>query len=631
MRWRGPCGRAFFLKGDMMDLKTLLPGSMVLSSEGGLQEVLKMFLMRTNFVPSLRHVLGWRGVQNASCDSFGWTAKVKNNSGVYGLSYDSASSNESWILGIFPLFYFPWPEDEMVECCSVHAAALTGQDFYLERIRNFPHYPDFASVFHIADVRIAVNVSENAFMIGLESLSRHRVITEDGIVVQHDGNSHQIVDPGGYDENFPSYETAFAYFRILAASVTFNLREAPRFLFHKTYPGYVMHYNSEGVSWRQKNNEIKGNHFCLGYGTADFMAAAQAVMFGKKEVIYSEQLWREGLPAPAGYEDELWWNAHHLDDGSYVNASSIGVESRPPLIIVSGFLGSGKTSFIKSFIDFHLQRNRFVAVIQNEIGEIGLDGKMLDNDYAVMEVDEGCVCCSLVGSVKRAVRQILSRFHPDYIIVETTGVANPFNLLDEIGEMKELVRFDGVSTLVDASNIETSMKQFGIAVHQVEAADVLVVNKKDLVNEETLIRVKALLREKNSTAPLVVVEQGYINPSLLYGIDFEEMAERIDQDMVAPFVVDKTGHIHDGLESVKIDLPETLDKETFFSKIHSLPPFVFRAKGVVRFEHDSNPCIVQYVNGRYDLEECSNERFRDRFLVFIGKGVKEETFRTFIT
>ncbi len=74
-------------------------------------------------------------------------------------------------------------------------------------------------------------------------------------------------------------------------------------------------------------------------------------------------------------------------------------------------------------IEYQTQCSRFVAVIQNEIGEVGLDGKLLD--YTITEIDEGCVCCSLVGNLKRAVNGILSSFQPDYIILETTGVAKP--------------------------------------------------------------------------------------------------------------------------------------------------------------------------------------------------------------
>ena len=151
------------------------------------------------------------------------------------------------------------------------------------------------------------------------------------------------------------------------------------------------------------------------------------------------------------------------------------MDERPPLIILTGFLGSGKTSFLQHFIEYQTQRSRFVAVIQNEIGEVGLDGKLLD--YTVTEIDEGCVCCSLAGNLKQAVRGILESFSPDTIILETSGLANPLNLLEEMSELGEVVRFDTTVTLVDVLNLESTLSDYRIAVDQIRAADVIVLNK----------------------------------------------------------------------------------------------------------------------------------------------------------
>ena len=135
-----------------------------------------------------------------------------------------------------------------------------------------------------------------------------------------------------------------------------------------------------------------------------------------------------------------------MRDNRTIDKKSLGIDERPPLIILSGFLGAGKTSFLQHFIEYQTQCSRFVAVI----GEVGLDGKLLDD--TITEIDEGCVCCSLVGNLKRAVNGILSSFQPDYIILETTGAANPLNLLDEIVELEAQVRYDCTVTVVDGLN-----------------------------------------------------------------------------------------------------------------------------------------------------------------------------------
>ena len=613
-----------------MELRALHPGDLLTHPETGIQELMRIFLMRTNFVPGIRHVMGWRGLKDSSQDVVGWTAKIKYFPGIYGIYFATCQIFGRWITGKFALCYFLDPDEELVEACSVEAVAVTQRNDYFTRVRDFLRYPDLCSLFAVARIDLCANGSEDALLVGMESVSRQRTVARDGIYGIRDGRHIEIVAPGGYDLNFPSYSISLAFFRVYAASVTFNLNEPPVYLLQAHRKGEEIVYTSKGKVRERESDSIQNRCLYLGYGEAPDKIADKLIISGDAPDTVDIS-WKKGDEPVSEYDDELWWDVHTVTDYKTLDKRILGIEERPQLIMVTGFLGSGKTTFIQNFIEYHVQHNRFVAVIQNEIGEIGLDGKLLDNDYAVMEIDEGCVCCSLVGSIKRAIRQILSQFHPDFIIIETTGLANPFNLLDEIGEIKELVRFDGVTTFVDASNIEESMESFKIASQQVKAADILVINKTDLVDEETLMRVKTLLREKNSIAPLVAVEQGDINPTLLYGINFEEMAEKIQGHTASPSAIDKSTHIHDGLESVKIALPETINKETFLSLIESLPTFVFRAKGVVRFENYPNPCIVQYVNGRYDLAECSNKRFHDRFLVFIGKGIKEESFKNFIT
>ena len=195
----------------------------------------------------------------------------------------------------------------------------------------------------------------------------------------------------------------------------------------------------------------------------------------------------------------------------------LGVDERPPLIILTGFLGSGKTSFLQHFIEYQTQRSRFVAVIQNEIGEVGLDGKLLD--YAVTEIDEGCVCCSLAGNLKRAVQGILENFSPDTIILETSGLANPLNLLEEMTELGEVVRFDSTVTLVDALNLDAALADSPIAADQIRAADVIVLNKRDLVDDARLEAVRRRVQEINPRAPQFCTTQGDLNPALIFDAD----------------------------------------------------------------------------------------------------------------
>ena len=266
-----------------------------------------------------------------------------------------------------------------------------------------------------------------------------------------------------------------------------------------------------------------------------------------------------------------------------------------------------------------------MAIIQNEIGEVGLDGKLLDHDFSVTEIDEGCVCCSLVGNLKRAIHQILSNFHPDYIVLETTGLANPYNLLEEIAEVEDLVRFDSVTTIVDGKNVEKSLADCEVATEQIRAANLLLLNKKDLLDEVQLQEVKSKLRQINPNAPVLTTQQGDINPALAYGGDPRDNNEITKKkEYQGKGLQIHYSHGAYGLSSYKISFSNALDRDRFLEAIESLPPNVFRIKGVVDFVDTGKPLLFQYVAGRFGLSEFNNPNLADRFLIFIGQDLQKE-------
>ena len=265
-----------------------------------------------------------------------------------------------------------------------------------------------------------------------------------------------------------------------------------------------------------------------------------------------------------------------------------------------------------------------MAIIQNEIGEIGLDGKLLDHDYAVTEIDEGCICCTLVGNLKNAIHQILSSFHPDYIVLETTGLANPYNLLDEISEIDELVRFDSITTMVDGLNVEQSLNTYDVAREQIKAADILLLNKEDLLDEFQLQNIKRKLKEINPTAPILSTLYGDINPALVYGVDpQDEPVEDHGEKHRGIAHQSHHSHEHDGLSSLKISFSEPLDKEHFIETIRSIPHTIFRIKGIIDFIDEYKPMLFQYVGGHFEFSEFNNPKMAERFLILIGKDIRK--------
>ena len=309
------------------------------------------------------------------------------------------------------------------------------------------------------------------------------------------------------------------------------------------------------------------------------------------------------------------------DDMKSLDKSLLGIDERPALIVVTGFLGSGKTSFLQHFIEYQVQMNRFVAIVQNEIGEEGLDGKLLDHDYSVVEIDEGCICCTLVGNLKVAIQQIMESFQPDYIIVETTGLANPMNLIDEVVALEEMVRFDSVTTVVDGEHAIGSMHEYKVAAEQIAAADIILLNKTDLLSAAQKEEVELKVRSINKHAPIFPVVQGNINPAMLFDVDEKKDSPVFNKNAHS---CHERHHDHrsDGLSSVKVDLPVSVDKAVFLNSIEALNGSVFRIKGVVEFTGDPLPRLFQYVSGRYEISLYPKETCDEKFLIFIGREME---------
>ncbi len=161
---------------------------------------------------------------------------------------------------------------------------------------------------------------------------------------------------------------------------------------------------------------------------------------------------------------------------------------RTPLTVITGPLGSGKTTLLRHLLETLSQK---IAIIMNEFGEIAIDAKIVQGKNVQMaDLGGGCVCCSLLGEFEAAVNEIIDTVNPDLIVVETTGVAEPDALVFDIQESLTKVRLDGVVTVIDAD----AMVKYPSLGHttrlQIEAADIILLNKVDLVSESDLLTVE---------------------------------------------------------------------------------------------------------------------------------------------
>ena len=178
----------------------------------------------------------------------------------------------------------------------------------------------------------------------------------------------------------------------------------------------------------------------------------------------------------------------------------------PNVLILSGFLGSGKTTVLLRLIE-HLRDKHGpdyrIAIIENEIGSASVDsGIIADAGYSVTEMLSGCVCCTLIGQLVPAIQKLAQDLHPDLIILEATGMATPTSMRDNIEKYGQCpVR---IVALVDASRWSKILRALSILLEgQVEPADVVCVNKCDLADEDQLAEVERTVREMNPEAPIV--------------------------------------------------------------------------------------------------------------------------------
>ena len=603
-----------------LDLSALFKGDLGEDPAAALQAIMRSALIRTQFLPAVRHVIGWRGLKQSAAAVEGWTAKIKCYSGVFGLFFMGIEPLPGWIAGVFGLCYFPDPAEALVERYSLRAAAFTQNADYWPCVRDFLQHPETCELFGIGNLLLCLRPDQRGLALAMQSVSSQRTLAREGVRMLRDGQMVELLAPGGCDQDLPAFETALGFFDVLAASMTFNLEQAPVCLVERRFPATQASYDGSGAVSLQDAPELWTGLVALGYGAGDVEALCSAVAAAERAPL-SAQTAAGPDSAPEGYRERLWWRAHQLRDFKSVDKKILGVDDRPPLIILTGFLGSGKTSFLQHFIEYQTQRSRFVAVIQNEIGEIGLDGKLLD--YQVSEIDEGCVCCSLVGNLKRAIHGILESFSPDYVILETSGLANPLNLLDEIGDLEETVRFDCTVTVVDALNFDEALADYRIARDQIQAADVLVLNKCDLIGDTRLRFLRQRLHELRPKAPIMEATQGNVNPAwILDGEDGGAGPGGNHPPASAASAPDPhcPTHVQDRLWSRSVKFTRKLDRGKFVKAAESLPHSIFRAKGIIELADPPQTMLFQYVAGRYELSALPQVPTSDRFLTLIGKA-----------
>jgi cobalamin biosynthesis protein CobW len=283
--------------------------------------------------------------------------------------------------------------------------------------------------------------------------------------------------------------------------------------------------------------------------------------------------------------------------------------------ILTGFLGSGKTTLLRHVLD-HGLRGKPVAVIMNEIGEIGIDGRVITGLSAVeqmVELSSGCICCTIDDyRFDLAVQEIVETARPHLIIIESTGLADPEPLVERVKAAG--LGLDAVITVVDAANAPRQLRETEIAARQIAAADFLVLNKLDLVDEASAARVERRLARENPRAERFRTVRGALDSDVLFATGVATFRERARAGT--------GGHLHaDGFSSFVYRSEGALDQARFERLIGRLPRDLVRAKGIVQFAGRDWQCLFNVTCGRPELTWVQLPRVRENQAVFIGRNL----------
>ncbi|MEA2072872.1 MAG: GTP-binding protein [Campylobacterota bacterium] len=298
--------------------------------------------------------------------------------------------------------------------------------------------------------------------------------------------------------------------------------------------------------------------------------------------------------------------------------------------IITGFLGVGKTTMLTNTVKEHFSDKK-VAIIVNEFGDVGVDGDILSNVYSeVLEISEGCICCQLAEEFESGVIEIMNKYNPEIIFVETSGASEPFPIFMSLQNLG--ISVEGVICVVDSKNL-ASYSDNSTAKYQIGGSNILVLNKTDLVSSDELQAVKedviAIKEEfdiKNTLTGKMVfnsyvinsAQQGLMDKKAFEGVyKVDEIVglakeyEHLDHT-TKDSITQKVAYIKEGIEFSDID-----------ELLNNLPKSIYRVKGVTKTKDVPKPLVINYSFGNVSYEEL-DEYNQPSIIIFIGESIEND-------
>jgi G3E family GTPase len=306
-----------------------------------------------------------------------------------------------------------------------------------------------------------------------------------------------------------------------------------------------------------------------------------------------------------------------------------------PVTVLTGYLGAGKTTLLNRILT--QEHGQKIAVIVNEFGEIGIDNQLIvDADEEIFEMNNGCICCTVRGDLIRIIANLMRRRDKfDRLVIETTGLADPAPVIQTFfvdEDVQNQTHLDAVVTVVDAKHISQHWDA-DEAVEQIAFADVILLNKTDLVTTEELTSLEQRIRQINAMAKIERTQNAEVDLDRVLGINAFNLDRALEID---PEFLGEEAHVHDetvGSIAITIDGSINVEKLNIWISelLRTQGQDIFRMKGILNIANDEHRFVFQGVHmifdGRQDRPWKASEA-RNNQLVFIGRNLDKAQLKS---
>ncbi|MFS0723804.1 CobW family GTP-binding protein [Paenibacillus sp. 1P07SE] len=330
-----------------------------------------------------------------------------------------------------------------------------------------------------------------------------------------------------------------------------------------------------------------------------------------------------------------------------------------PVYLVSGFLGSGKTTLLRRLLEHSQMAGQRAAVVMNELGDVNLDGQLVDEGIPMSEMLSGCICCTIRSDLSMEIKALVDDHAPDLIYIEATGAANPLEIVDGVTEASMFVPIElrSLITVVDGPELLNRSKRGGgrtlkLMREQIRCASQLLLNKVDKLAPEELVETQQLIRDWNRVAPLTATRSCIIDPEQLLGIaeplgrvPAPSAAGRAEEAGTGADGLDgnsppeeanehshehKHEHTHESHAHVMVYthyFGGAVDSAAFEALLARLPEEVYRAKGIVTFRDTRSRYMFQFAFRESDFLPIRPQGEVRDVAVFIGEHFAKDRLR----